>query len=136
VLEYLAADHEVVAELGHVGVGDCADGDAVTNLRRGELTAGGAEVDPVCVDTELVQEEHQEAGPATDVQHAMRLEHLLDQRRVAVLDAPAGLELVPVLALAPVRREVLAVVVVRLNGFLAEHGLLKGIGGIGLFGAL
>ena len=113
VLEHLAADHEVERPLRDMRLGDVADQDPVAHLGRRELARGRAEVDPLDLDPELGQEEHQESGPAADVEHAGGLEDLFDQRRVPVLDAAARLQLVAVALLAPVGGEVLVVVVLR-----------------------
>jgi hypothetical protein len=127
VLEHLAADDEIGRPLRDVRLGDVSDQDLVAHLRRRELARGRAEVDPLDLDPELGEEEHQEPGPAADVQHAPGREDIPDQRRVAVLDSAARLQLVAVALLAPVGGEVLVVVVLGGHPLLGEHRLLEGL---------
>jgi hypothetical protein len=66
-------------------------------------------------------------GSAAHVEHALRLEDLLDQRRVAALDLAPGLDVVPVRVLAPVVEEVLLVVMLRLDGLLRHDAVLEAL---------
>ena len=72
-----------------------------------------------------MEEVHEEARSAAEVEHRARLEDLLDQLRMACLDAPARVEVVAVAALAPVRCEVTTLVMVRFDRLLVEHHLLE-----------
>ena len=110
---------------GDVPFGYRADRDSIADLGRRELATARAEVDPVDVDAELAEEEHQKPWPATDVEDPLGCEHLLDQLGVPGLDAPTRLEVVAIVGLAPVGGEVLLVVMAGVDRPLLEDRLLE-----------
>ena len=99
-----------------------ADRDAIPDLRRRQLQAHLVVVDAVGLDANLLQQVHQRARAAAQVDHPLRLEDVLDQLRVLRLDAAARLERVVVVAGAPFAQPVVLVVVLLHRGLLCEDG--------------
>src|SRR5919106_47091 len=126
VLEHFAADHQVVAVRRlERKVGNLANRDTVPYLRRRQLLAALGEVDAFDVELELPQEVHQRTRTAPEVEHLLRVEHVLDQKRVPRLDGATRLEMIVVALGTPVAGPVFGVVMARAHWLLFDYTLLE-----------
>src|SRR6185503_1254994 len=95
------------------------------NLWRGELPAALREIDSFHSDAEFPEQVHQCTRTTAEIQHLLRLKHVLDQKRISRLDLAPRLEVVVVPFGAPVTREVLRIVMAGLDGLLVQDALLE-----------
>ena len=108
MLKHLAANDEIKRLIRiESRIVDAADGDPISHSRRREPQRGLGEINSANINPKFTKKLHEHAGTATEIEEALRLEHLLNKERIFPLYFAPRIEGLTIPPLSPLAGKIL-----------------------------